>query len=1325
MNTKSISKIFVAIFLILIATAACSSSNNVQGDKFSGNAAQPGGSSAGGPEVGNLPAPQTSQSSSQNDPAQLHQPGADFFEDKAEWNSLSPDVQAILKQQQQALINQWIALNHGQSSSSFSSNDLNPKVFYETLTETLCLDGSEFICVSKPQDNEGTAADTYTVEGGIELCQVQSGVYPARAGWITVVPPGRTYNILLSRVRNCPMGDSKDVYSFSQSIDTPGPGPINYLVSVNSIKVGGTPDSKTRTLVRQGAPKIRLVKLSPADGLPNIYPQDPAKRFADLCTDPNCQGLLPNKVSLPAIKATIELTTPGTNVSVKIMNYSDDGSGKLDPNKLNYVSAGDEFNKSGLTATKTATLRLLPGKNHFKIVAETPNLPPPFELPEVVVDNIDPMVGVRILSPKEKVIESHSKVGTAYLLNEVSIQFCLVNLPNLEGRNGSEPNKCISNWEGDKPRLRLNGVDVTDHVTCDNASGICNFTPIQAQKELPKAPTCTIDPETQKLKCSSDGSSSAGLVMLGNNIFTISALLPKKWDDPALPVSHLPVPTVVTSSFGYGMSNKPNLDNGILKQGLLQGALTLEIDKKILTQDLKKAIITYLGSKGFKDTLKETLGSKGTPSGLSCTVSSGKKITDDGKTSISLKDDFEVGNATIDQWEVRDYPAPPPNTYTIHKLVLGITVQDLYGTMDIATGPLDVDIFRNVKINIKSLKIMNLLAHFEPGANGLQKLVIEKGSSPALMVEAGDRDPSGSGLILIPQWSDRAAVGLIKGSFIDGIEANIFCFLGSKVSDPVAGLPRWENDLQQITKYKRGDDSNPLRQNIIDQLVLGQPLNLDLAFNPLRASSIQFDRQGLQLVHMPLRIAPGKEILEKMDLDFLKSVGSLSRVTSLPDVNVVYPPWNALVNCDAASPFCRKYKFPIPAEHTYQEYNIGVQVSEDLINQALFAANLTGLLNLNIDPEFFINNQFGFIRQVTPTIKDFFDPSLQIDANQNGFNDDSNLPVRLSLKTDPALAPHLHFLGLGEISALVNNVKKSTGKVDLNPALKYFRLTLSNVEVSIYPLKPKSYATYCVSKEGQEAPDTEKRGTVPQLDLADALQTGAPQKTSFFFPCTMNPDPMKYEVQSVPTATEPLDPSTVPLVRLRVDLAMHGVIEGSYDEVLGGDKYTTDKNGATWPTPKNASPTPFVRARILSTNFGPSDSSFEAFTYEARVIENNTGILNIPVFEKNNLEKQLKKILQKSLGSAGENFNEIRISLPKTFPGTNKITDLTKTLQEDFGIDYFKLLLGDESKPDSLLLPQAMIDESPWPADLNLLSVFYICSKEERNKGNCPALPNE
>src|SRR3990167_4223041 len=109
--------------------------------------------------------------------------------------------------------------------------------------------------------------------------------------------------------------------------------------------------------------------------------------------------------------------------------------------------------------------------------------------------------------------------------------------------------------------------------------------------------------------------------------------------------------------------------------------------------------------------------------------------------------------------------------------------------------------------------------------------------------------------------------------------------------------------------------------------------------------------------------------------NFLTSIGSLSQAH-----NLVPPPPSRGV------PF---HSFP-----KSEEYNLTTKISEDVINQALFAASMVGLLDIDIEPNFFTNkftdNEIGFVGIFLPTVAGIFGTNVFIDLNKNGFNDDAN-----------------------------------------------------------------------------------------------------------------------------------------------------------------------------------------------------------------------------------------------------------------------------------------------------------------------------------------------
>ncbi|MBL7686373.1 MAG: hypothetical protein JNK65_10130, partial [Deltaproteobacteria bacterium] len=634
---------------------------------------------------------------------------------------------------------------------------------------------------------------------------------------------------------------------------------------------------------------------------------------------------------------------------------------------------------------------------------------------------------------------------------------------------------------------------------------------------------------------------------------------------------------------------------------------------------------------------------------------------------------------------------------------LNIPVKVTYDGQDVAFIP--------ISVNVKELRI-KIAIRFEK-KDGVQQLKIEKqsGDIKAVDIIGGDglgrfvhvnsnRNPIAAGLEAFD-----AQTGAIATSFRKGVLSGILCGTEAGLNHKTTGLGRWESDLLKLTGY---NNANPFRLPLEFDL-LNRFVGIDIAYDVLRGD-ISFNDRGIQIKHVPVRISPSPRTLGGIP-DAIKNslVGSLSMPMDASEV----PPANPLTN---------------------DVRNFGLELSEDAVNQGLFAANMAGMLDLDIDPNFFTNNGLDFFDQATPTVRDFL--AKKVDLNQNGVDDDDLLPLQMRMRTDKTIAPVMHFLNPQEINELDQRYRDSrtaqsgsgsgsTPVTGINKSLKYFRFTLSNVDLAIYRVYPLGaeaggYKTYCVLDKNifEPAEDSAARTQYSSFEEGQTIK-GCPQSLSVFIEkpaggCPKAPEGMSFKESLLPVKNGPVisaDPQQgeVPLIRFKLNVILYGVMQGVAREVAASDKYEVDltsspiklKTKAGTPSPIN-----FLRVKFLTGSAGVT-----GLTAKLKVVENRTAFSNMPSDPSAELGNRIERvILNGALGESCSGLNEIRVPLPDRFPNTTAQSEggLVENLKS-FGVKY--LDLGDTPAE----MPQVAFDDQGLYVDL--LAHLGVCYED--GTGSC------
>src|SRR5262249_19800259 len=190
------------------------------------------------------------------------------------------------------------------------------------------------------------------------------------------------------------------------------------------------------------------------------------------------------------------------------------------------------------------------------------------------------------------------------------------------------------------------------------------------------------------------------------------------------------------------------------------------------------------------------------------------------------------------------------------------------------------------------------------------------------------RNPLAAGLELL-DWQQ----GLLLTQFNNILNGTLLCGVEDGVNNTNSGaLGKAIVDLEKLTGYNANIFRLPLNLTLI-----GKTLSMDVAYDILRASAINFDPQGIHIINAPLRFNPGPTVLTQLAKDLADGiVGSVSRWM---DDSETQPQRGA----------------------TNEDHTVALGLGEDALNQIFAAAVQSGFLDLDVDANFYTTNG------ITPT----------------------------------------------------------------------------------------------------------------------------------------------------------------------------------------------------------------------------------------------------------------------------------------------------------------------------------------------------------------------
>ncbi len=1099
-----------------------------------------------------------------------------------------------------------------------------------------------FICLDKPTTNSAVATDAINVKGRINGAKLIA-VDPAQAASIIVSKVGGSTNTYFVALDLSNMG----VQDVNQAVTLSGPGIYTITLQATNKDTQQNEAVSATNVQRVDVPVLEWFRISPlADPNPgNIlgYQSVPPDTHKDISVPSNTDTEIP--VSMDSVVVRVHLKDGGSEgAAFQFKNYDKDG-------KIISISNGDSSNGSplfeqdgqGVFSVKPATIPLINGYNRIEVTAHNTAVDA-LQMKQVdstpihlIFNNQLPRVKIKLISPLNNRIFQPS--GNNDLVN---VSFCITDFPKITGvTQGSPAGECLKTWGGQAPELWVNNVRYS------------------AQ-----------DPE-RPLNVDGSGIYSVKVKpSFGNNIIRIHVSFNQFGIDDSL-----------ESVFAFGRVNPLFEDDHVtLKESrnFLARKLSLEVNKKIIDQ-VRDILEDYLNKPDFLDSIKSGYKTN-SPSSPSVCTEYGEPAYDAGDTTIDLFKDFKIQGLHIQKLEPRSADSNANFDY----LLVQVKVDDIHGRAALRNvqvpppennpniqGYIPLKFHASAQVNVgvrfvrRSPGIMNLDIF---ALKGLEVVNLTGKTGFGDFVSIDDSVPAGQGIANLD-----AVGGLVTSQFIPTLNRTLLCSVEKGINPPdnynidnppSSGVGYWISEIRKVIDW---DNTNPLRIPIEFDL-LGKPTGATVALNPFVGSDIGFTDKAIQVKDVPVRITPPDFVLKKLlslaTMPFSsvppedKELAGLVKSGSLGSLSA--PLQNDEVN------------HVLPSTNGFNE--LALSLPEDAINQFLFSANLAGMFDLDIDPSFLSDNDIDPINQATLTVGDILGNS--VDINGNGVLDDINAPVHIKLRTNKAFPPSLHWLNSEELAELSKHTEKP-----LNQKLKFFRLTLTNAVIGIYrvdplPLSQGGYKQYCVSDN--DVLDNELRHNVPSLyegggENGTNLLKGMAQKfkpvverkigktcepgfSSLQINALSDMIPVRNSptlISAIPGSSEP-----VPWVAVKLNLVIHGVVQGAFSEVLNQDRYDL---GAA------AQPTNFVRIKILDQDINTTGPGFIA---DFQVLQNRTP------FTADELTQKLSGvIIPNALSGKEASFGEIRIALPEGIlkPEANvQPSGLSETLA-DFGIGYFQI----------------------------------------------------
>jgi len=1132
-----------------------------------------------------------------------------------------------------------------------------------------CDVASEFLCIDAPLPENGFN-DVFTVAAGIDVIGRLDLNQLAVFGSSDPVAVVSVFNndtggsasevpIMPEDIENVSNGCTPDdcVGKFATAVALGGAGKFTVVVSAyRSLNDGEINDlaSKMVTVYRTETPQIEIVEARPVQ----------VTETDTIVGDPVNDGAVISSERLRIKVRLLSAFSPG--VQVRFEDYDEDGS-LMGFDAVGYVSNKEATSEEG-ERIYTGEVFLHNGLNNIQIIGANPEVdqilgpkaPPPMTL-SFSVTNYFGAPRVKIINPDPAaslVIQNSNIVD-----QKVEIKFCYTLVPGQEG--GTPPNtsdECFTGDLGFGACLMVNGRPIGTEE--DPLGDSFNYNKPEGTF------TALVTPD------------------FGVNIFQIH-VVEDKCGSPVLYTD--------SGSFIYGVPSRL-IQNGEIqtKDTFSKRGLNVDIDRTLLEGDIRQMVEIFLADEGTKDLLLDNFKSTANKPGYVCTEfinpNTGQPGISNGDTSIDfLRDTFELGEITLNKIK----------TSSDGLLHLGLTVNGMHGEADLRAAEGNGSTFNGMDLGflpitfaISQLKI-NLGVAFPKVADldidndghMEERSILDLKQIPGeeFMTILGDgpmgrpvyvnsnRNPLAAGIELL-DWQQ----GLLLGQFNTILAGTVLCGIESGLNNENSGaFGKATVDLEKPINY----DQNFLRFPF-DFELFGKALSLDAALHAFKGE-IKFDADGIHLRDVPVRVNPGPNKLKKLTEEV--SEGTIAAVSRKVSDEEMRPERNI----------------------TSETHNLGLLISEDVINQALFGATLAGLLELDLDANFYAQLGAPFSSQLLPNGSSFL--VQQMDVNLDGSDsNDAEVPVLIRLKADPTRPPMLTFLSEAEVADFAKKEEEALTAAGggepgdsedddkgeqappeaiephFDTSKRYFRLAVAGLEVSAFqqethPATPiKDFCNIPIPQvdntqlraQGFCEVAAEAKTLVAKESWPDGFE--CPEEDLFSIPQKSGP------IVSRPTLGGSEDGGPVPIYRVRGNLILHGEFKPISRETL-----STDRLKSANPLEKN-----IFRIKLIPNSTGVS----QAFLSDIEVVENHTGKPNASV------SKLFIDFLNAAVGDDCSNFNEIKIPIPEKFPGDPAAGETAEPLFPDFDLE--KIDLGMD--PDNY--PEAFIDDNRLYLDLLLFA---------------------
>lgn len=1125
-----------------------------------------------------------------------------------------------------------------------------------------CDPSSTFLCLDSPENGFETVHPGVDVTGKIDLSQL--AVFGASDPVIVVSVFNNSGGGASAEIPIMP-GDVQEtadpnIGKFSAAVGLTGAGKFTIVVSAFRVINEGAGNELASILVngtRIEAPEIEFVNAAPSPINKLADPgheTDPVENNAVIASD-----FLNVKVKL--------LTAGGAGIQVKF-----DDANENDDLQSSVVALPSE---EGADTFFTGVVPLHQGVNKITVTARSPaldellgNAAPEPSVVTFTVFNADGGPRIKILKPeKDGVIEQNAGSG-----QKVDLQFCYTFVPSKVtgslGGGASLPSlndTCKTGDLGFTPDVYLNGTKIlgNENIIYDATQGIF---------------TVKLEPR------------------FGVNIYEVSSV-----DQIRASNEQTKSSSYVAGALSFGKSMKL-IENGQIatSNSMTHRGLNLDIDKSLVETQVKDLLLKFLNRPQTSDLVLNIFKKTATTPGYVCHELE-QQVVSGGDTSIEfLKDTFSLGSIEISEIK-------PSSDGLLH---VSARINGMHGQADLRAVDGRIVTYYGEEVGFLPLKIdiarldVNLGITFtkkhdqDLNQDGIldakdDRIVLDIRKIPdmAIMSVIGDgplgnyvsvdtdRNPHAAGA----QFLDEQQ-GLIKRQFQTSLEGTFVCGIEEGQNHPLTGaLGKAVLDVEKLTSYNQNFLRLPFSLNLF-----GKAISLDVAYDLLRADAIRIDSDGIHIVNAPLRFNPGPTALTKLASDFSDGIIAAVSRWAAPDED------EPTIN------------------NTTENHQVALGLGEDVFSQIFSAASLAGLIDLDIDANFYSNNKINPNKSLAPMGGNDSRLANDIDVNLDGRKDDldKQIPLLLKVRSDKRVSPMLTFLSVSEVQLLADTVvqKPAPGATPqpsptpdstdrnpgegqtVNPNGRYFRLTLPNLELAVYRTAPVPESqggvkTYCekvipttynstLEAKGLCKVGPESKTLVPIENLAAGEE--CPAASIVKIPAK-NGNVVSYGDLSAATADNPK-----PLYRIKVNLMVHGEIKG-FKRVAAAADFLTNPN----PPEKTK-----IQLRLVPNTLSETNPIFIS---SIEVLENNTSKSDATLADDWNTT------LTGALASPCERFNEIMIPIPEEFAGKADENGNPTALLPDFGIDSLDIGKIDPSDPSTLdHIPAVYIDDSRLYLDI-------------------------